>query len=455
MSTRKVSLSKTWQRVRTVPGLGKDVAALAVLVVVAIGATLGIQSFLPTVAPWDDRFEFKVEFAEVPGLNPGASTHIVTIAGVRVGDVESFEPTDRGTAVVSLSIEPGIATIHDNATAVLRPRNPLNDMMITIDPGGPPGRPLEEDGVIPVGQTKRPIQVNEALGHLDERTRTAITDLMLASDIALAKAPEQLPGGLAATESTLIEARPVMEALESRRENIRELVTALSQISAAIGEDHERTTQLAQATQETLGVLAENDDALQASLEQMPGFGAQLRNAFSATQELTTQLDPTLDNLSAASEALPDALDRFEDTVAEVGETVDVAEPFIAKARPVVADLRPLVTDVDEALDDTIPVTTNLDRDTNVLTTYLTVIQAFFYNTSSVFGVGDAQGGNIRGHVMVGLPDGAGTLPDGQPGYTPGPENGLNPGEPSEFTPIPDYVPGADEHNARNGTGGN
>jgi phospholipid/cholesterol/gamma-HCH transport system substrate-binding protein len=56
-------------------------------------------------------------------------------------------------------------------------------------------------------------------------------------------------------------------------------------------------------------------------------------------------------------------------------------------------------------------ITSRLDQDTRTVMSYLTDIKAFVYNTSSVFGAGDAQGSIIRGHLIVPLPAG-GVLPN-------------------------------------------
>ncbi|WP_445187813.1 MlaD family protein [Pseudonocardia sp. Cha107L01] len=448
MSTKKkFSVRRAWQRVRTVPGLKRDVGALVVLIALAVVATLGIQSFLGGSGLFSHKVEYKAEFADVTGLNPDATTHFVSVAGVRLGRVSSWEPTNRGTAIVTMELTPPFGTIYDNATAVLRPKNPLNDMSITISPGGPPGRPLPEGGLIPVQNTKRPIQVNEALSHLDEKTQAAVNELMTASDIALASAPTTLPGGFQATDATLATLRPVMTALQTRRDNIAQLVTALGDIASAFGADHQRAVTLADTAERTLRVLADNDRNLASSLRELPGLNSKLRDAMSETQHLTKQLNPTLDNLREASDELPDALDKFHDTTKQLDKTIDVAKPFLAVAKPVIADLRPIIFDVHDSLDELHPVTKNLDRDTKVVGTYLTMIQAFIMNTASVFGVHDAQGGNIRGHVEFKAPDGPHFLPGGDPGFTPRPPDaGTGPGPISGATPLPHYVPGADDY---------
>jgi len=414
VSSKHFSLARSWQRIRTVPGLGRNVTALVVLILAGCVSMAGIVSYLPVSYPWEDTFEFSAEFEEVPGVNP-KSSQSVQIAGVQVGKITGWKVTERGTAVLNMELQEGTpATIFENATAVLRTSTVLNNMYVEISEGGPPAKPLTEGGRIPLSQTRRPIQADQVLSHLDARTRQAVSDLVAESDAALAQAPEQLPAGLRATDKALVDLRPVVKQLQTRRTKIKKLVTAMSQISSAIGGNEKQALRLTAATQDALKVLAQNDRELRGTLEQMPGLSSELRGALTRTQALTKQLDPTLDNLDRASEELPPALDRFGKTVDELGTVVDSAAPVLNKARPVVADLRPLVSNIDQGLDDVLPITCNLDRDTRTLTRYLTPIRAFTYNTRSVFSPRDAQGGIIRGHVVAALPDNQ-LLPGGEP----------------------------------------
>lgn len=409
------NLARTWERIRTTPGLGRDVTAVLAMVLAAVVATVVILTSLAKGGPFEDRKHVKVEFAAVNGLNPNSQPK-VTMAGVEVGYVDGAENTDRGTALVSLNIEEG-HEVFQNARVILRPKNPLNDMQIEVNPGGPPAAPLPDDGYIPASQSERPIQADEVLHHLDDRTQSAVTTLLTQADAALVRAPQELPGGLSGTRDTLVRLRPVVDQLQSRRANIGELVTALSQISQSVGRNDQRVARLADTTQQALGVLARNDGALKESIDQIPGLSDDLKNALSSTQRLTTQLDPTLDNLKKASDDLPDALDEFHGTVKKLDKVVDAAGPFIKEAKPVVADLRPFIDDLDQSLKYLKPVTGRLPKDSDVIVSYLTELRAFVYNTRSVFGAGDAQGSIIRGHAVV--PSGGFLLPqDG--GTTPG-----------------------------------
>lgn len=398
------------ERLKTVPGLGRDVTALAVIIVMGILSAVVIKSYLGGAAPWSDQTVVKAEFAQIPGLNP-ESQNSVTIAGVKVGSVTDAEATDQGTAIVTMTLE-GDYDVYKNAHAVLRPKNPLNEMQLELNPGSQGSGELGDSDVIPLAQTERPIQADEILSHLDERSQSALTDLLLESDVALARAPKNLPPGIGAATDTLGSLKPVVDQLSTRRERIATLVTALSDISSAVGKNDKRITKLAGATQQTLSVLAESDSALRSSLKKVPGLTTQLRSALTSTQELTKQLDPTLDNLNSASEELPSALTRLGSTVDNLGKTLDTAKPVLDKSTKVIADLRPTVAHTRISLDDLSKVTGRLPADTRTVVSYLADINAFVYNTSSVFGAGDVNGGIIRGHLIVPLP-GAGVLPNG------------------------------------------
>ena len=401
-------LSHWRERLKTVPGLGRDVAAIVGMVALGLIVTVTIKSHLGGTFPWSDATTVRAEFAQVPGLNPKGKS-IVTIAGVDVGTVTDIAATDHNTAIVTMKLA-GNYIFHQDARAALRPKNPLNEMQIELSQGSATA-PRLGDGTIPVTQTERPVQADEILNHLDERSQEALTDLLVQSAVTLEQAPRTLPGGLKATSDTLDTLRPVVTALETRRTKIAELVTALSQITAAVGNNDARVARLATATSRTLSALAENDGALRASIDQLPGLSSQLRTTLTSTQELTRELDPTLAELDVASQTLPSALKRFRSTIANLGRTVTAARPVLKKAVPVVADLRPTVGNTERSLRSLSGVTSELDADTRSVMTYLTDIKAFVYNTSSVFGAGDANGSIIRGHLMVPLP-GGGVLPN-------------------------------------------
>lgn len=393
------SLRLIWEHARNVPGLGRDIAALAVIVAIGLASVGYMLAQAGIVAPWADRYEFSADFEEASGVRP-ESLQEVRIAGVTVGKIIAAQPRPDGKARVTMSLEPG-HQVYDNARAVLRSKAPINVVYVALNPGGPPGKPLAAGGTLPVTQTERPLQPSELLNNFDERTRNAATSLIDQSDIALANAPQHLPKALQATASALDAVKPVVQSLQTRRKTISRLVTSLAQISKAAGGDNERLARLTSSLQEALAVLDRRDKQLGKTLEQLPGFNSDLTRAMTETGELTTQLDPALDGLHRAAHRLPKALSRMRGSVEAAGKLIEAARPVVRKAEPVVADLRPLSRDLGSALGDFAPVTAHLPSATKRIVPWMDDLAAFVYQTSSAFSISDANGGLGRANITV------------------------------------------------------
>lgn len=390
-------LRTLWQRVRSERALRRNVLILAVAVVLGLTAGGVILSQQRAIWPWQSRHVFWATFDEAPAVSPGNGQE-VRIAGVSVGQITSARVSGDGKAQLQLSIEDKYP-VYDNATVVLRPKSPLNEMYVELDPGDNAGKPLPEDGVLPAGHSRSPVQVDEVLAHLDTSTRAALTTLLNESDVALAKAPEQLAGGVGATDQVARDLQPVVARLQTRKDTLAKLVTALSQISKTVGGDDTRLADLAGTLQQTLQSVGANSGPLDQALSQLPGLAGQLKQATDSVQSLSGELDPTLDNLRQASGTLPDSLSRLTKTVDQIGSTVDAARPVIDGAVPVVRDLRPVVGDLNASLPDLHEITARLDPVTAGLVPYLGDLGAFVYNTTSVGSLRDANGGITRGLV--------------------------------------------------------
>lgn len=387
-------LLRNLDRVRTEPGLGKNVGVIAAVVVLALiagGWVLGNQRFTP---PWADRFHLSAEFEAVPGIAPGNGQE-VRIAGVLAGQITDARVDDAGQAVLDMELERGFR-IYDNATLVLRPKSPLNEMYVSIDPGGAPGRELKDGATVPVTNTRRPIQVDEVLSSLDDDARSALAALLVESDAALANAPEDLPEGLQRTADFAEAAQPVTKALDERREHIRNLVTQVALIAEATGEDDERLRELAQSLATTLDAMSDESGSVDATLRELPEFTRALDSSTTSVKALTEELNPTLKDLQAASDTLPKALTGLNETAEELDSTLLKLRPVVRRAKPVVADLRPVMSGYRTSLPTLERATGRLDPVTALLTDYLPDLGAFMVQTRSVSSLRDGNAGVMR-----------------------------------------------------------
>jgi phospholipid/cholesterol/gamma-HCH transport system substrate-binding protein len=415
-SSRKERASRAFERVKTEPGLARNsIVVLALILIAAVvgGIVLANQRF---IAPWDSRQIVYAAFEDTPGVSPGNGQE-VRIAGVNVGDIVGDEVDSHGQAVLKLSIEKG-HTLYKNASLVLRPKSPLNEMYVEISPGGPPAEVVPDNYAFPISNTVRPIQPDEVLDHLDDNAQAALTSLLSESDVALAHGQSDLPGGLDATRMVGDDLKPVSEQLSIRKEKLRTLITDLGQISKAIGGDDKRVSTLANGLQVTLGSLAGHQPQMDATLATLPGLVKNLKRSTDAVSDLSDQLDPTLRNLQDASDDLPHALRRLSHTADKLDDVVDSAKPFIRAARPVIRDLKPFAHDLHDALPPLHAATRELDPLTNAVLPYLPDAAAFAINTRSITSQEDANGGVLRGILDI--------SPKSLPGVF-GPNNGIKP----------------------------
>ena len=400
-------LRMTWLRIRGTKGLGRDLAVVAGLVVLASAVGGYILSHQRISFPWNDRVEFRADFEEAPGVAPGQGQE-VRIAGVPVGEISATDVSPAGRARLTLSLKPDHDEVYANARVWLRPKSALNEMYVLLDPGRRPAARLKPGAVIPQAQTARPIQMDEVMAHLDDKTREAGGIALAEADAALAR-PEAVGPGLRAADGMLLALRPVMEALDTRRERIARLTTAMADIATAAGGDDVRLARVLDSARETLDALADRDADLEATLAQLPALGADVRRASEATTALTGELDPMLDGVRAASDRLPGALSGLSGVLDRLDRTVELARPVVTSARPLAADLRPLVASSRAALADTVAWTGRLDPMTANLIAHLPDVRDFVYRGNSVFHLDDAHGPILRGFVVQGLA----TLTDG------------------------------------------
>lgn len=420
-----MNLRERYRQARNVPGLGSNLVVVIVVLAVGVTAAGFLLPHYDISFPWSNEYRFAAVIADAPGMR-AATKHEVEIAGIQVGTVKELTPVAGGHARIEMAIDPTFK-VYRNATLEVRERSPINDVEVALFPGDPKSGELPEGGTIPLTQTRTFQQPYQVLDKLDARTRAALPSLLGQADVALASASQDLPGGLRATNTTLDTLKPVVDALQKRRDSIQKLVTSLSDIAQAVGNNDQRLASLITSLQETLSVLDTKDAQLRATLSQLPGFTGDLQHAMTSATNLTTQLNPTLDDLNSASDRLPGALSKVTDTVEKARPLVESLQPVVSKAKPLAADLKPLVGDLHSTADDLKPTTGLLPDATARIAPWMPNLAAFVYHTSSSFSLADANGGLGRAQVTVDVTNPAGGLKpqplasNGSPQTLPGP----------------------------------
>ncbi len=194
-----------------------DFAAIIVLLVLAVLVTGYVLEHQPAFHLGQSYYQVNADFSEASAVTAGQG-QAVTIAGVPIGQVGGVTVRD-GVAVVQMDIEKKYAPIYRNATVLLRPRTPLKDMYLELDPGS------RSAGRLPAG------------GH----------DPHLADDPRRRRLADPLLAGLRQPQLPAAAARRRRRGAEGRRRDVRlrsaepgrgELAAGDAQALRAAGQEH-------------------------------------------------------------------------------------------------------------------------------------------------------------------------------------------------------------------------
>lgn len=309
---------------------------LALVGTIALGLAvsayiLGHQRFyLPSWVPLigTDFIDYKAEFVTAQAVTPGQG-QTVNIAGVPVGEIGSVELVG-GRAVVNMKIRRKYAHIYNNATALLRPKTGLNDMIVQLDPGTPGAGELDPKTPLPIGQTLPNVNFDEVLSALDTDTRSWLRMLVAAGGQGLRGQGVEL--GLAFKRFAPInrDARRVGELLAERDKQIKRSITNFSLLAEAVGDKDKQLKQLIAASDTSLRAFAAQDSSVRAALREFPDTLSASNTALGKATTLAQTLGPAAGELRRGARALPG--------------TERALRPFFRSSTPVIRDeLRPAV----------------------------------------------------------------------------------------------------------------
>lgn len=155
-------------------GMSYFAAGLLALTLIAIGTYLGFTKSIP----FRSYYEVGAVFRTANNVKPGS---FVRIAGVNVGKVTEVkrDSGDDQAALVMMRIDDRGLPIHKDATAQIRPRIFLEgNFFVDLQPGSPSAPTIGDGDVIPINQTKAPVQLDQILTSLQEPTREQLQSLL-------------------------------------------------------------------------------------------------------------------------------------------------------------------------------------------------------------------------------------------------------------------------------------
>jgi phospholipid/cholesterol/gamma-HCH transport system substrate-binding protein len=382
------------------------------LLVFALIGTVGIAATIYTLVhqrlalPFQNTYTLHARFTAADGVISGLGQP-VNVVGVKVGQVTGAE-LNGGSALVTMSISRGqVPHIYANASAVLQPITPLDDMEIALNPGSRSAGPMPAGATIGLGETTAPVQLSELLSTLDGDTRDYLSSLISSIGQGTQGRGTDLRDVLDTLGPTAHDAAQISQALAARRESLAKFVHNLALVTHAASQDRQLAA-VVNAGDQTLHALAQQQGALRSAVAQLPATLHLADSTLTNLEPFAKEIGPTVTALSPSLMRLPAALRQLTPFTASAATALKKQiRPFVSAAQPLLRPLLPAVTDLNKTTPLLAQSFQSLEYLTNELAYnpnsgkdnqgFLFWLSWFAHNWNSMVGSGDANGAIGRG----------------------------------------------------------
>jgi phospholipid/cholesterol/gamma-HCH transport system substrate-binding protein len=341
-----------------------DSLAVLGLIVLALGVGGYILSNQRLRFPLidDEPKRMKVELVNAQAVQPGQG-QTVRVAGIEIGSIAGVE-LENGVAVVEVEIEREYEDlIRRDATALLRPRTGLKDMLIEVDPGR--GEVLPEGGRITVENSLPDVNPDEVLSTLDADTRPYLRLLISGAGKGLRGRGEDLAATLERLEPLHRDLARVARAGARRRDALRRLINRYGRLMEELGEHPAELRRLVTASQSVFDALASQEAGISEAVARLPGTLRQTERTLARVDTLGAVMQP--------------ALEALRPPIRELDVTNSAVRPFLRETTPIVRDqIRPFARAARPYFDDLEPAARDLAKASPDLTESLVEVNRFF-----------------------------------------------------------------------------
>jgi phospholipid/cholesterol/gamma-HCH transport system substrate-binding protein len=381
---------------RAITAHRRDFVAIVALVAIALAVAGYILYHQPSFTFGQSYYTVRAEFASSAAVTPGQG-QAVTIAGVQVGLVGGVQ-LENGRAVVTMNIFKKYAPIYQDATVLLRPRTPLKDMYLALDPGTRRAGAVRNGGMLGAGSTAPDVDLDQILASLDSDTRSYLL-LLLSGGAGAFQHPASTVPALRGTFKRFApldrDTRTFATLLAARNNDLKLAIHNLQRVATALGGVDGQLSSLIASSNTNFAAISSQAANLEAGLSLLPGTLVQTNQTLGKVQGFAAQLGPTLTQLQPFARALAPAL--------------SAARPLFHDTTPVIRNqLRPFSTAVQPLAKALKPAATQLSKAVPPLTRSVGVINTLF-NTLAYQPSGSEQGylfwGSWLAHIAASLTD--------------------------------------------------
>ena len=342
------------------PTLGR----LAVLVVFALSCVVVLTYLWTTFGgptPLGAKgYRFQADFEEATQLADNAD---VRISGVTVGRVIRSEQVDDATRT-EIEIDTRYAPIPKNTRATLRQKTLMGETYVEITPGDKASGDLADGGLLPAGQVRPTVELDEILRALDERTRTDLQRFLRGTAAAFDRRGGDVNAAVGHLPSFASDARTLVEILDTQERAVHRVVRDSGEVFESLGRGDGQLAGLIRAVdtvvtttagrnadlEETVRILPTTLRELQPTLADVESISREARPLVSDLRPAARKLEPTLrDGLALAPDLrglfgeVDRVIDISHDALPATTRTVEAAHPLFEMLEPVLQEAQPVV----------------------------------------------------------------------------------------------------------------
>ncbi|MFL5823460.1 MAG: MlaD family protein [Solirubrobacteraceae bacterium] len=328
-----------------------DFAAIVALFLGAIAVTAFIFTHQPSFTFLKDYYVVKAAFSSASAVTAGQG-QTVDIAGVQVGDVGGVT-LKNGQAIVTMDIYKQYAPIYKNATVLLRPRTPLKDMYLALNPGTKSAGEVPNNGTLPVGASNPTIDFADILNSLDADTRDYLLLLLSGGAQAFGTVSPDNPAPNPAVVAQLSgifkrfaplnrDTETFTRLLATRQKDIRASIHGFQLVTNALGKVEGQLSSLIVSSDTNFRAISSQATALEEALSLFPSTLHESAVTFGKLRSFALASGAAARAQLPFARALPGALKAsrplFHDTTPVIRDQI---RPFVTAVQPVAAALKP------------------------------------------------------------------------------------------------------------------
>lgn len=249
---------------------------------------------------FDAGTTYRAYFADVGAMGPGAK---VQVSGYEVGKVSAVELDEAG-ALVKFQVDRGIR-LGERSEAAIKADTLLGTRILEVVPRGD-GRLSEP---IPLGRTRSPYQLPEALGELTTTIGGINTDQLNESLAVLTETVKNAAPNLRIAVQGLAR---FSGTLNARDQQLRSLLSNANKATAVLANRTDQVVTLIANTNALLAELRTESNALDQIANHVSGLSRELSGLVAENRE---QLRPTLDKLNGVLTIVDNRKERVQKAI--------------------------------------------------------------------------------------------------------------------------------------------